>query len=121
MGQRLVISVRNNGPAPQATPRSITVLVQTPDGSQVALGSSLPVALQVGQVIDIDTNYIVNQRVVAVVDPLQVLGDPNPANNRVDCAVVVVPTLPPGFGTPLPFRTPTPIIPTPITPTSPFR
>jgi len=121
LGQRLVISVRNNGPAAQATPRAITVLVQTPDGAQVALVSSVPVALQAGQAIDIDTNYVVNQRVVVVIDPLQVLGDPNPANNRVDCAVVIIPTVPPGFGTPVPFRTPTPIFATPVTPTSPFR
>ena len=123
LGQRLVVSVRNNGPAPQATPRAITVLVQTPDGAQVALVSSSPVALQAGQAIDIDTNYVVNQRVVVVIDPLQVLADPNPANNRVDCAVVIIPTAPPGFATPLPFRTPTPVFVTPVVPTpvSPFR
>jgi hypothetical protein len=46
--------------------------------------------------VDIATNYVVQERVVATVDPLQTIGDPNTGNNRVDCVVSGVPTQPGG-------------------------
>jgi hypothetical protein len=114
MGQRLIVNVRNNGPA-ALTSRSITVLIQTAQGNQVALQSSPVTTLQPGESIDIDTNYIVNQRVIVVVDPLQALGDPNISNNRVDCALVTQPT-PLPIGTPPLFRTATPVPPITVPP-----
>jgi hypothetical protein len=117
VGSRLVVNVRNQGPAP-VTSRAISILVQAIDGSQRALATQTATIPPGGQV-DIDTGYVVQERVVATVDPLQTIGDPNMSNNRVDCVVSVLPTIPglsptrtstsavpPAFATPT--RTPLP-------------
>ncbi len=110
VGQRLIVSIRNVSQVPLVS-RAITVLVQTGDGAQRTLVATQPANLAPGATIDIDTTYVVQERVVAIVDPQMVLGDANPANNRVDCVVAALPTLPPGVTrtpTPTPTRTPVP-------------
>lgn len=107
IGRSLIVNIRNLGPAP-ITNRAVAVLVQAPDGSQRALAAQTATIPPGGQ-IDIDTTYVVRERVFATVDPLATLGDPNPSNNRVDCVVSVVPTAP-GGGT----ATPTSAVPPPI-------
>jgi hypothetical protein len=111
VGQRLVLNVRNLGPG-AITSRTITILVQTPNAIVRALVSPPPINLNVNQELDIDTTYVVQERVMAIVDPLGALGDVNVGNNRVDCVVAAVPPTPatgttPGSG-PTPTRTPTP-------------
>jgi hypothetical protein len=105
VGQRLVISVRNLGP-PAITSRAITILVQTPEGQQRAIATQT-VTLPAGQTVDIDTGYVVQERVTVIVDPLGTLGDVNVSNNRVDC---IVTGAGPSDNTPTrtPSRTPTP-------------
>jgi hypothetical protein len=104
VGQRLIVNIKNLGPA-AVTSRAIAVLVQAADGSQRALAAQTATIPPGGQ-IDIDTTYVVAERVIATVDPLGTIGDPNPGNNRVDCVVASVPTPPGGAATPT--RTPTP-------------
>ena len=86
VGQTLVVLVRNEGPG-LLTNKPIMVSVQTPDGTPRALVSPEPTSLEVGEEQLIDTGYVVTERVLAIVDPLGGLGDPNQANNRVDCVV----------------------------------
>ena len=86
VGQRLVVNVRNDGPVP-LTNKPIMIAVQTPNGTTRALVSPPPDTLEVGEEVNIDTNYDVAERVLAIVDPLGVLRDPNLSNNRVDCVV----------------------------------
>ncbi len=83
-GQRLLIIIRNLGPQP-LTSRPLQVAVQAPDGTPRALVSLSPLTLPVGQEAAVDTTYVVQERVIAIVDPLGATGDPNPSNNRVDC------------------------------------
>jgi hypothetical protein len=90
VGARLIVNVKNNGPA-TVTSRAIAVLVQAADGSQRALAAQTATIPPGGQ-IDIDTTYVVQERVIATVDPLGTIGDPNVGNNRVDCVVAAVPT-----------------------------
>jgi hypothetical protein len=109
VGARLIVNVKNNGPA-AVTSRAIAVLVQAADGSQRALSAQTATIPPGGQ-IDIDTTYVVQERVIATVDPLGTIGDPNTGNNRVDCVVAAVPTQ---IGGASPTRTPTlPAIATP--------
>jgi hypothetical protein len=108
VGSRLIVNVRNQGPA-AVNSRAISILVQAIDGSQRALATQTATIPAGGQV-DIDTGYVVQERVVATVDPLQTIGDPNMSNNRVDCVVSVLPTIP----GPSPTRTPTSALPPPI-------
>jgi hypothetical protein len=110
LGARLTINVRNNGP-PTITNRPIAILVQTADGVQRAFVNTSPLTLAPGQSVDIDTTYVVAERVVAAVDPLGTLGDPNVGNNRVDCVVgpAPTPTRPAGTSTPASIATPPPI------------
>ena len=86
VGQNLIILVRNEGPG-LLTNKPIMVSVQTPAGARIALVSPAPTSLDVGEEQLIDTGYVVTERVFAIVDPLGGLGDPNRANNRVDCVV----------------------------------
>jgi hypothetical protein len=106
-GVQLIINVMNRGPA-GITSRAIQVLVQNTSGATLATAAQLATIPAGGQ-IDIATNYVVRERVIATIDPLQTLGDPNPANNRVDCVVSGVPTQPSG-ATP----TPSSAVPPPI-------
>jgi hypothetical protein len=108
VGTRLIVNVKNLGPAPVVS-RAIAVLVQAPDGTQRALAAQTA-SIPPGGQIDIDTTYVVQERVIATVDPLGTIGDPNPSNNRVDCVVSVVPTQPGGA---TPTRTPTVAVPPP--------
>ena len=103
-GRRLIVSVRNLGPNAIIS-RAITVLVQTSQGQQRAIATQTA-TLAVGDVIDIDTGYEVQERVVAVVDPLGTLGDANVNNNWVDC--IVTESNAPPVVTPPPFITATP-------------
>jgi hypothetical protein len=121
-GARLVVNVRNNGPAP-VTNKPIAVLVQTADGVQRAFVNTSPQTIGVGDAIAVDTSYTVSERVVAVVDPLGTLGDQNVSNNRVDCVVgpaatptrpATNPTSPASIATALPYIFPPPIV-TPTT------
>jgi hypothetical protein len=113
VGSRLIVNVKNLGPA-AITSRAIAVLVQAADGSQRALAAQTATIPAGGQ-IDIDTTYVVQERVVATIDPLGTLGDPNAGNNRVDCVVATVPTQIGGAFTPT--RTPTPPFGVTATPT----
>lgn len=109
VGARLIVNVRNLGPAP-VTSRAVSVLVQAPDGTQRALAAQTA-TIPVGGQIDIDTTYVVAERVFATVDPLGTIGDPNLGNNRVDCVVSGIPTTPGGATS---TRTPTSAVPPPI-------
>lgn len=109
VGGRLIVNIRNLGPA-AVTNRAVSVLVQAIDGSQRAL-AALTATIPVGGQIDIDTTYVVQERVVATIDPLGTIGDPNTSNNRVDCVVSAVPTQP---GAATSTRTPTSAVPPPI-------
>jgi hypothetical protein len=111
VGSRLIVNVKNNGPA-TITSRAVAVLVQAADGSQRALAAQTATIPPGGQ-IDIDTTYVVQERVIATLDPLGTLGDPNISNNRVDCVVATVPTQ---IGA-TPTRTPTQALPGFPTPT----
>jgi hypothetical protein len=93
-GSQLIINVINRGPGGISS-RAIQVLVQNSSGATLATAAQLATIPAGGQ-IDIATNYVVQERVFATIDPLQTLGDPNPANNRVDCVVAGGP----GGGTP---------------------
>ena len=122
VGVRLLVNVRNVGTVP-LTERAISVLVQTPEGVQRQLVSTSPVTLAPGASRDIDTNYVVQERIIVILDPLGTLGDSNTGNNRADCVVSVTPTptgatvVPsPGVSptaspvaSPTPTRTPTPV------------
>jgi hypothetical protein len=85
--RELEISVRNLGPSPLIR-AEITILVQTAQGQQRAIARR-SATLDVNEEIEIDTGYELdnNERVVAIVDPLGALRDPNANNNRVDCIV----------------------------------
>jgi hypothetical protein len=100
-GQRLIVTVTNRGPA-ALTSRAIAVAVVSADGVQRSLTTTSPATLPVGGAIDIDTQYVVQERVAAIVDPQNVLGDPNPANNRVDCVVAGSTVVPQSTRTPTP-------------------
>jgi hypothetical protein len=115
VGARLIVNIRNLGPAP-ITSRAVSVLVQAADGTQRALAAQTATIPPGGQ-IDIDTTYVVQERVFATVDPLRTLGDPNPGNNRVDCVVSAVPTSPAGTGTPAQGTAVPPAIGSTLTPT----
>jgi hypothetical protein len=104
VGARLIVNIKNLGPA-EVTSRAIAVLVQAADGSQRALAAQTATIPPGGQ-IDIDTTYVVKERVIATVDPLHTIGDPNPNNNRVDCVVSAVPTAPGGLASPSPTLPP---------------
>jgi hypothetical protein len=93
-GNQLIINVINRGPGGISS-RAVQVLVQNASGATLATAAQLATIPAGGQ-IDIATNYVVQERVIAIIDPLQTLGDPNTANNRVDCVVAGVP----GSGTP---------------------
>jgi hypothetical protein len=110
-GRELIVSVRNLGPTPLVS-RAITVLVQAATGQQRAIVTQT-VNLGVNDAVDIDTGYELdnNERVVALIDPLGTLGDPNASNNRVDCVVTgsgvqASPTNTPRVATPPPISTP---------------
>ena len=106
VGSQLIISVQNKGPA-ALTSRAIQILVQSTGGATLATAAQLA-TIPVGGQVDIATNYVVQERVVATVDPLQTIGDPNIGNNRVDCVVSGVP------GAPTATRTSTSAVPPPI-------
>ena len=89
-GQRLLVIIRNLGPAPLMS-RPLQVSVQTPEGTPRALVSLAPLTLPVGQEAAVDTSYVIQERVIVVVDPLGAAGDPNPLNNRVDCVLAGAP------------------------------
>jgi hypothetical protein len=113
VGQRPRMKITNNGPAAMIN-RPITILIQGPNGDQVALLSSQPITLQPGQTSDIETVYTVTQPVIVIVDPLQSL-DASIAGNRTNCGGAVQLPTPP-------LVTP-PAVPTTVarTPTTPVR
>ena len=105
VGNRLRVSVTNTGPSPvQGKP--LAILTQNAQGVQKSIVSQI-VTLAVGQTVTLDTGYIVEERVVAVVDPLGTIGDTNAGNNRVDCVVGPAPTSTPRAATPAPAVPPT--------------
>jgi hypothetical protein len=87
MGQHLLVSVRNAGPAPLEN-AAIPLLVQSPQGNQIFFGT-LTTTIQPGQAMNIDTTYVVQQSVTVILDPQQTLGDANSQDHRVDCVPAV--------------------------------
>ncbi len=118
IGARLIVNVKNLGPGGIIS-RAIQILVQRPDGSVVATAAQAATIPAGGQ-IDIDTNYVVIERVLAIVDPLGTIGDPNLGNNRVDCVVASVPPTP-GIGAGTPTRTATSAVPPPFSTATPIH
>lgn len=118
VGNQLRVNVRNAGPA-AVSGKPVAVLVQNAQGVQKSIVSQV-LTLAVGQEVIIDTGYTVQERVVAIVDPLGAAGDTNVGNNRVDCVVAsaatatprpATPTPPSSAATPTPTRTPAPTAP----------
>jgi hypothetical protein len=115
VGSQLIINIQNKGPA-GITSRAIQILVQNTNGQTLATAAQLA-TIPAGAQVDIATSYIVQERVVATVDPLQTLGDPNTSNNRVDCVVSGVPTQPAGASPTRTSAVPPPIVTSTRTPT----
>src|SRR5205823_7894942 len=82
LGQHLLISVRNSGPAPFEG--ELTLSVQSQQGEQIFLGS-LKATIKPGQALTIDSTYVVQQPALVLIDPKQTLGDGNVQDHRVDC------------------------------------
>jgi hypothetical protein len=108
VGSEIGIIVTNLGPD-ILEDETITVLIQSVSGAQELIEVS--VTLQPGESIDMESDNEVEEPVLVTVDPFGEIGDPNDANNRINCGVAVTPG--PGDGND-PEGTPSPVVPPPI-------
>src|SRR5262249_40756462 len=92
-------------------PHPITVLIESIAGQQLNLLATQPLALAVGQAIDIDTRFVVRQPVKVVIDPLQSLGGTAITGNPVQCGAGQVPTTLPTVRVPTVVAVPTAAVP----------